>query len=565
MAAKRKAAKRRKAAARGRAAAQRPASRHAFDTGLDKNAANYAPLTPVTFLARAAATAPRHTAIVHGAIRRSWAETYRRCRQLASALRRHGVRRLDTVALMAPNTPAAYECAFGVPMAGAVLNAMNVRLDAATIAFMLDHGEATVLITDTEFAPVIAEALSLARRKLLVIDVADPEGPGGARVGTIEYEDFLAAGDAEDDWLMPRDEWDALALNYTSGTTGNPKGVVYHHRGAYLNAVGNVMVWNLPSRPVYLWTLPMFHCNGWCFPWTMAAMLGTNVCLRRVEAKAIFDAIRDHRVTHFCGAPIVLGLLINAPEEMRADPTHTVEVMTAASAPPAAVIEKMERMGFHITHVYGLTEVYGPAVVCEWDPAWNAEPAEARATLKARQGVRYPVLEGLMVADPATLEPVPSDGATIGEVFMRGHIVMKGYLKNPKATTAAFKGGWFHTGDLGVMHANGYIELKDRSKDIIISGGENISTIEIEGVLYRHPDVVEAAVVARPDEKWGETPCAFVMLRAGAKAGAEDIIAHCRRNLAHFKCPRTVVFGPLPKTSTGKIQKFVLRERARAL
>ena len=560
MAAKRKSTKGRKPTAAARAPRRDDADE------LGRNAANHAPLTPLTFLSRAAATAPRHVAIVHGDIRRSWAEIHRRCRQLASALRAHGVRRGDTVALMAPNIPAAYECAFGVPMAGAVLNAMNIRLDAATIAFMLDHGEAKVLITDTEFAPVIAEALRLARRKPLVVDIADPMGPpGGARLGTVEYEDFVAAGDADAAPVWPRDEWDSIALNYTSGTTGNPKGVVYHHRGAYLNAVGNVMVWSLPARPVYLWTLPMFHCNGWCFPWTMAAMIGTNVCLRRVEAKTIFDAIAAHGVTHFCAAPIILNLLINAPEAMRSKGSGVVEVMTAASAPPAAVIEKMERMGFHITHVYGLTEVYGPAVVCEWDPAWNAEPSETQAVLKARQGVRYPVLEGLMVADPKTLAPVPSDGVTIGEVFMRGHIVMKGYLRTPKATRAAFKGGWFHTGDLAVMHPNGYIELKDRSKDIIISGGENISTIEVENALYRHPAILEAAVVARPDERWGETPCAFVTLKDGQSLTAEEVVAFCRTQLAHFKAPRSVVFGPLPKTSTGKIQKFVLRERARAL
>jgi fatty-acyl-CoA synthase len=533
---------------------------------LGRNAANHAPLTPLGFLARAAAVAPRHTAIVHGALRRSWAETHRRCRQLASALRRHGVRRGDTVALMAPNVPAAYECAFGVPMAGAVLNAMNIRLDAATIAFMIDHGEAKVLLTDTEFAPVVAEALHRARRKPLVVDIADSLGPAdGARLGSVEYEAFIATGDAEDAWTPPADEWDAIALNYTSGTTGNPKGVVYHHRGAYLNAIGNVMVWNLPSRPVYLWTLPMFHCNGWCFPWTIAAMLGTNVCLRRVEAGAIFDAIATDRVTHFCAAPIILNMLANAPETMRPAGGATVEVMTAASAPPAAVIEKMERMGFHITHVYGLTEVYGPAVVCEWDPAWNQASAEEQARLKARQGVRYPVLDGLMVGDPKTRAPVPWDGATLGEVFMRGNIVMKGYLKNPKATRAAFAGGWFHTGDLAVMHSDGYVELKDRSKDIIISGGENISTIEVENALYRHPAVLEAAVVARPDPTWGETPCAFVALKDGAVATADEIVAFCRTRLARFKVPRTVVFGQLPKTSTGKIQKYVLRERARAL
>jgi fatty-acyl-CoA synthase len=558
MAIKGNAAKRRKAPAR------RPARLR--DAELARTPANYAPLTPLGFIARAASVAPRHVAVVHGSIRRTWAETYRRCRQLASALRRGGVRRGDTVALMAPNIPAAYECAFGVPMAGAVLNAMNIRLDAATIAFMIDHADAKVLLTDTEFAPVIAEALKRARRKPLVIDIADPLGPAdGQRLGGVEYEDFLAGGDADEEWVQPRDEWDAIALNYTSGTTGNPKGVVYHHRGAYLNAVGNVMVWNLPARPVYLWTLPMFHCNGWCFPWTIAAMIGTNVCLRRVETKAIFGAIADHRVTHFCAAPIILNMLVNAPETMRARAGGVVEVMTAASAPPATVIEKMERMGFHVTHVYGLTEVYGPAVVCDWDPAWNAASAEERSRLKARQGVRYPVLDGLKVGDPRTLAPVPWDGTTIGEVFMRGHIVMKGYLKNPKATRAAFKGGWFHTGDLAVMHPDGYLELKDRSKDIIISGGENISTIEVENALYRHPDILEAAVVARPDPAWGETPCAFVTLKDGASLSAEDLVAFCRTQMAHFKCPRSVVFGPLPKTSTGKIQKYVLRERARGL
>ena len=542
----------------------RPAA-HPYERDLDKTPANYVPLTPLSFLPRAAHVFPRQVAIVHGAIRRTWAQTYARCRRLASALRRRGIGHGDTVALMAPNVPAAYEAAFGVPMAGAVLNAMNIRLDAAMIAFMLEHGETKVLLTDTEFAPVIKPALALLKRKITVVDIADPEGPGGERLGEIEYEDFLGTGDPDAPWPMPEDEWEAITLNYTSGTTGNPKGVVYHHRGAYLNAVGNVLVWNMPSHPIYLWTLPMFHCNGWCFPWTLAAMAGTSVCLRRVEAHAIFESIRRHGVTHFCGAPIVLSMLIHAPEAERAGFSHTVEVMTAASAPPAAVIEKMERMGFHITHVYGLTEVYGPAVVCEWHPEWNALSADEQAVLKARQGVAYPVLEGLMVADPKTLQPVPSDGTTIGEVFMRGNIVMKGYLKNPTATKAAFAGGWFHTGDLGVAHPNGYVELKDRSKDIIISGGENISTIEVESALYRHPAVLEAAVVARPDETWGETPCAFITLKDGASATAEEMIAFCRQALARYKVPRTVVFGPLPKTSTGKIQKYVLRERARTL
>jgi fatty-acyl-CoA synthase len=538
---------------------------HQFERDLGKNPANYVPLTPLSFLPRAAHVFPRRIAIVHGQIRQTWAQTYIRCRRLASALRRHGIKRGDTVALMAPNIPAACEAAFGVPMAGGVLNAMNIRLDAATIAYMLDHGETKVLLTDSEFAPVVKDALKLSKRKILVVDIMDPEGPGGERVGTLDYEALLESGDPEAEWQMPGDEWDAISLNYTSGTTGSPKGVVYHHRGAYLNAVGNVMVWNMPSHPVYLWTLPMFHCNGWTFPWALAAMAGTNVCLRRVESRAVFAALRDQGVTHFCAAPIVLNMLINAPEEERAGFTRHVEVMTAASAPPAAVIEKMERMGFHITHVYGLTEVYGPAVACAWHEEWNALSGDEQAVLKARQGVAYPVLEGVMVADPKTLTPVPSDGTTIGEVFMRGNIVMKGYLKNPKATRAAFAGGWFHTGDLGVMHANGYVELKDRSKDIIISGGENISTIEIEGALYRHPAVLDAAVVARPDAKWGETPCAFVTLKDGAAATPDDIIEFCRQILAHFKIPRTVIFGPLPKTSTGKIQKFVLRERARAL
>jgi fatty-acyl-CoA synthase len=536
-----------------------------WEADLGRNAANYEPLSPITFLARAAATWPKRIAIRHGAITRSWAETHARCRKLASALAAAGIKRGDTVALMAPNIPAAYEAAFGVPMAGAVLNAMNIRLDADTIAFMLDHGETKLLLTDTEFAPVIEKAIAKAKRKPIVIDIADPEGPGGKRLGETEYEAFVASGDIDFVPLKIRDEWDALALNYTSGTTGDPKGVVYHHRGAYLNAVGNVLVWNLAYHPVYLWTLPMFHCNGWCFPWTVAAMAGTNVCLRRIDAAHIFGAIEREGVTHMCGAPIVMNMLINAPEAMRGKPSRVVEIMTAAAPPPPTVIERMERMGFHITHVYGLTEVYGPAVVCAWHEEWDALAPDEKATMKSRQGVRYPVLEGLMVADEATLEPVPSDGTTMGEVFMRGNIVMKGYLKNPKSTAKAFKGGWFRTGDLGVMHPNGYIELRDRSKDIIISGGENISTIEVEGALYKHPSVLEVAVVARPDEKWGETPCAFVTLKDNASATAEELIGFARAHLAGYKVPRTVVFGPLPKTSTGKVQKFVLREKAKTL
>jgi fatty-acyl-CoA synthase len=538
---------------------------NAYDTDLDKNDANYVPLTPLTFIARAAAVYPRRTAVIHGALRFTWAESYARCRRLASALRARGIGPGDTVAVMAPNIPAHFEAHFGVAMAGAVLNALNIRLDAETIAFILGHGEAKVLITDTEFAPVIGKALALLERKPEVIDIVDPQGPGGQRLGETDYESFIAGGDPDFAWRGPEDEWAAISLNYTSGTTGNPKGVVYHHRGAYLNALGNALTWNMPPHPVYLWTLPMFHCNGWCFPWTITALNGTHVCLRRVEAAAIFDPIAEHGVTHLCGAPIVMNLLINADPKVKRAFGRTIELMTAAAPPPAAVIEKMERAGFRITHVYGLTETYGPAVVCDWHDEWSRRPIEEQARLKARQGVRYPVLDGLMVADPKSLQPVPADAATMGEVFFRGNVVMKGYLKNGKATDSAFEGGWFHSGDLGVRHPDGYIELKDRSKDIIISGGENISTIEVEGVLYRHPAVLEAAVVARPDDHWGETPCAFVMLKDGASATAEEIIAFCRANLAHFKAPRTVVFGPLPKTSTGKVQKYLLREKARAL
>jgi len=543
-----------------------PDTHSPYSAGLEPNAANYVPLSPLGFLARSAAVFPERLAVVHGERRYSWAETYRRCRQLASALRRRGIGKNDTVAVMAPNVPEAFEAHFGVPMAGAVLNALNIRLDAETIAFILGHGEAKLLIVDREFSNVIEKALSLLDRRPIVIDIDDALAPPGMSLGEMNYERFIATGDPDFAWENPDDEWDAIALNYTSGTTGNPKGVVYNHRGTYLNALGNALAWSMPQHPVYLWTLPMFHCNGWCFPWTVTALSGTHVCLRRVEAAAIFAAIAEHGVTHLCGAPIVMNMLLNAPGELRRGlEGRSVAMMTAGAAPPAAVIEGMEQMGFRITHVYGLTEVYGPVTVCAWHDAWDELPAEERAALKARQGVRYPVLEGLMVADARTLAPVPADGTSMGEVFMRGNVVMKGYLKNPEATAEAFAGGWFHTGDLGVIHRDGYIELKDRSKDIIISGGENISTIEVENVLYRHPAVLEAAVVARPDSTWGETPCAFVTLKPGMAAEADDIIRFCREHLARFKVPRTVVFGPLPKTSTGKIQKFALREQAKAL
>ena len=534
-----------------------------YEIGLDKNVANFVPLTPLGFLARSAAVFPDRNAVVYGERRYSWREAFERCRRLAAALAARGVGHGDTVAVMAPNTPEAFELHFGVPMAGAVLNALNIRLDPKTIAFILGHGEAKVLLTDTEFAPVVKTALARLERKPLVVDICDPAGPGGERLGETDYESMLAAADSDFAPVMPADEWDAIALNYTSGTTGNPKGVVYHHRGAYLNALGNILVWGLRQHPVYLWTLPMFHCNGWCFPWTITALAGTHVCLRRVEAAAIYDTIRRHAVTHLCGAPVVMNMMLNPGAGIDRTLDRPVAMMTAGAPPPAAVIEGMEGLGFAITHVYGLTEVYGPATVCAWHSEWDELPVEERAMLKARQGVNYPVLDGLMVADPETLATVPADGAAMGEIFMRGNIVMKGYLKNPDATEEAFAGGWFHTGDLGVVHPDGYIELKDRSKDIIISGGENISTVEVETVLYRHPAVLEAAVVARPDPMWGETPCAFVTLKEGASATAEDIIAFCREHLARFKVPRTVVFAALPKTSTGKIQKFVLRERAK--
>ncbi len=537
-----------------------------YDIGLDRNAANFQPLTPMSFLARAAEVYPERTAIIHGARCWNYDQFFTRAKKLASALAKRGITRGDTVSVVLPNVPAMLEAHYGVPMAGAVLNSINTRLDAAIIAFQLDHGEAKVLITDREYSKVVKAALALCKTKPLIIDYDDPEFTGaGERLGGLGYEEFLAEGDADFAWLMPRDEWDAIALNYTSGTTGDPKGVVYHHRGAYLLAMANVITCGMSKHPVYLWTLPMFHCNGWCFPWTLSVVAGTHVCVRAVRAAPIFDSIAKHKVTHLCGAPIVMSTLLNASPQERKPLPHQVEFVTAAAPPPEAVLAEMKAAGFNVTHVYGLTETYGPASVNEWHSQWDAlEPGE-QAAKKARQGVRYPVLEALDVLDPETLRPVPRDGASLGEVMFRGNVVMKGYLKNPASTAKAFEGGWFHSGDLGVIHPDGYIQLKDRSKDIIISGGENISSIEVEDALYKHPAVEIVAVVAKPDQKWGETPCVFVELKPGATASAEELIAWCRSHLAAYKCPRHVVFAAIPKTSTGKIQKFKLREMAKAV
>ncbi|MBN9490267.1 MAG: AMP-binding protein [Alphaproteobacteria bacterium] len=536
-----------------------------YERDLDKTPANYAPLTPLQFLERTASVYPDHLALVHGSRRQSWAETYTRCRQLASALEKVGIGVGDTVAIMAPNIPEMYEAHFGVPMTGAVLNSLNTRLDAAMIAFILDHSETKVLLVDREYHRVVTEALGLAKVQPLVVDIDDPQCDDRAQIGDTTYEEFIAPGDPDHAWNYPSDEWNAISLNYTSGTTGNPKGVVYHHRGATLSAYGNATQWAMGLHPVYLWTLPMFHCNGWCFPWTLALVAGTSVCLRRASAKTIFDALADHDVTHLCGAPIIMQFIIGATAEERRPLKQRVEFMTAAAPPPAAVLEALEKENFRVTHVYGLTEVYGPATICSWHQAWDAFDSGERARLKARQGVRYAAEDAVTVMNPATMEEVPRDGQTMGEVMFRGNLVMKGYLKNAKATQEAFAGGWFHSGDLGVLHEDGYLELRDRSKDIIISGGENISTIEVEGVIIKHPSVANVAVVAKPDEKWGETPCAFVVLKPGASATVEEIVAHCRANLAGYKCPRYVVFRDLPMTSTGKVQKFVLREWAKAV
>src|SRR6202045_4737280 len=535
-----------------------------YDTALDRTPANFQPLTPLLFLRRCAEVFPDRTAVIHGAKKSSYGEFYARARRLGSSLAKRGVSPGDTVAVMLANTPAMLEAHYGVAMAGGGLNTINTRLDAAIIAFTLDHGEAKVLIADREFSKVVKDALATCQTKPLVIDYDDPEFAGpGERLGNLEYEDFLRQGDDDFTWLMPNDEWDAISLNYTSGTTGDPKGVVYHHRGAYLLAMANVITCAMGKHPVYLWTLPMFHCNGWCFPWTLSVVAGTHVCLRAVRAAPIFDAIATHKVTHLCGAPIVMSTLLGAPDEERKPLPHVVEFVTAAAPPPESVLAAMRAAGFNVTPVYGLTETYGPASVNDWHREWDTLPASEQAAKKARQGVSYPVLDALDVRDPETLEAVPRDGETLGEVMFRGNVVMKGYLKNKASTAAAFAGGWFHSGDLGVIHPDGYIQLKDRSKDIIISGGENISSIEVEDALYKHPAVQVVAVVAKPDDKWGETPCAFVELKPDAIATAEELIAWCRKHLAAYKCPRYIVFETVPKTSTGKIQKFKLRETAK--
>lgn len=533
-----------------------------FEQYLEPNEANYTALTPISFLERAAFVYPNKIATINGDIRHSWLEVFQRCTRLASALTKRGIGRGDTVSVIAPNISEHFETHFAVPMSGAVLNSINTRLDAEAIAFILVHAETKVLITDKEFSSVVKKALRMIPHKPLVIDIDDPNFNEGQLIGSLTYDELLNEGDSDFEPRRPNNEWDAITLNYTSGTTGNPKGVVYHYRGAYLNAVSNVMSWSMGEHPVYLWTLPMFHCNGWCFPWSIAATAGTSVSLRHVRAEPIFDLIKTEKVGYFCGAPIVLNMLNGAEPSLKANINHPVKVMTAGAPPPASVIEGMEASGFKVTHTYGLTETYGPSVVCAWHDEWNEESAEKQARLKSRQGVRSPMLDQLMVADPQTLEPMPKDGSSVGEIFMRGNLVMKGYLKNPSTTEAAFEGGWLHSGDIAVWHSDGYIEIKDRSKDVIISGGENISSVEVEDILYRHPKVQEVAVVAKKDEKWGETPCAFITPMPNVEITEQEVITFCRDNMAHFKTPKTVIFGELPKTSTGKIQKFILRQRA---
>ncbi len=533
-----------------------------YNQNLDKNPANYEPLSPLSYIRRAASVYPHRPAIIHGQLQRSWADMYRRCVQMASALVKRGIGTGDTVAVMLPNIPEMFEVHFAVPMTGGVLNAINTRLDAAAVAFILEHAEAKVLITDSEYSAVVKQALDLVKRDILVIDSEDPLWTEGEKLGVMGYETLLAEGDPDFRWSMPADEWDAISLNYTSGTTGDPKGVVFHHRGAYLNAVNLAVTWNMGHHPRYLWTLPMFHCNGWCFPWTLAAVVGTTICLRHVREAEIYHSIKENRVTHFCGAPIVLNTLINAAPELTQGIDRKIHVMTAGAAPPAAVIEGMERLGFEVIHVYGLTETYGPMVVSAWQDQWDELPLAERCRLKARQGIQAIMAEDMMVADPDNLEEVPWDGETQGEIFMRGNLTMKGYLKNPSTTRAAFEGGWFHSGDIAVRHPDGYVQIKDRSKDIIISGGENISSIEVEDCLYRHPAVLEAAVVAKSDEKWGEHPCAFVTLKPGHQVTAEELKEYCRNEMARFKAPKTIIFAPLLKTSTGKVQKFLMRQMA---
>jgi fatty-acyl-CoA synthase len=555
----RKQVKKKAVSRRKRAAAREPIISY------ERGKANYVALSPLDFLATAAETFPDKPAVIHGDRVFTYAQFFERARRLASALKKRGIRRGDTVAIMSPNQPAMLEAHFGVPASGAVLNPLNYRLDAATIAYCLEHGGAKLLLTDGEYAGVVAEALKRVKRRITVIDIDDKLYPEGKRIGSSTYEALLAEGDPDAPWTLPRDEWDSICLLYTSGTTGNPKGVLYHHRGAYVASLGSTLNFGLRPDSVYLWTLPMFHCNGWTFTWAATAAGATHVCLRRMDPAQVFQSIVRHKVTHLCGAPIVLNMLVHAPDEAKLPLPHRVEVATGGAAPPSAVIERMEAMGFRVTHMYGTTECYGPATICAWQPDWPDLPLEERAPKMARQGVACPAVHRVIVADPQTMKPVERDGKTMGEIMLRANSVMKGYLKNPEATAQTLKGGWYHTGDLAVWHADNYIEIKDRSKDIIISGGENISSLEVEETLYRHPAVMEAAVVARPDERWGETPCAFVTLKNGAEASAEDIIEFCRANMARFKVPRSVVFGPLPKTSTGKIQKYALRERAKAL